>query len=75
MPIYHVKSPDGERIIEANTPAGAIAHVARNTITAKNLTASDLLYLMQRGLSVETAKAEAAEPAAAKPAEEEKTNG
>lgn len=75
MPIYHVKTPTSEHIVEAGTKAAAVNHVVRETITAENLTATDLVYLQRtKGLQIETANAEAAEPAAAKQPEE-KTNG
>jgi hypothetical protein len=65
MPIYHVKTPSAEHIVDAGNQYAAINHVVRETITAKCLTASDLLYLMQdKGLKVETAKIAAAESAA-----------
>lgn len=75
MPIYHVKTPTGEHIVEANTPAAAVSHVVKSTITAKNLTATDLAYLLKKGLTLETAKADAAEPAAAQQPEGDKTDG
>lgn len=71
MPIYHVKTPNKEHIVEAPTQAAAVAHIVRATITAKNLTATDLVCLQRtKGLQIETAKAEAAEPAAATQSEE-----
>lgn len=75
MPIYHVTTPDKEHIVEAGTPAAAVAHIVRKTITAKNLTATDLVYLQRtKNLQIETANAEAADNAAAKQPEE-KING
>ncbi len=71
MPIYHVKTPTSEHIVEAGTKAAAVNHVVRETITAENLTATDLVYLQRtKGLQIETANAEAAEPAAATQSEE-----
>lgn len=71
MPIYHVKTPDKEHIVEASTQAAAVAHIVRQTITAKNLTATDLVYLQrEKGLQIETAKADAADNAAASQSEE-----
>lgn len=65
MPIYHVKTPNSEHVVKASTQAAAINHVVRETITAKNLTATDLAYLLEKGFKLETANAEAAEPAPA----------
>lgn len=68
--LYHVKTPTGEHIVEASSKSVAINHVVRETITANNLTASDLVYLQRtKNLQIETANAEAAEPAAAKTTE------
>lgn len=57
MPIYHVKTPTTEHIVEATNQAVAINHVVRGTITAENLTASELVQLMGKGLVVEKAAA------------------
>ena len=63
---YHVQTPTSEHIIEANTQSAAVNHVVRGTIKVRNLTASELMYLMRdKGLKPETAIADAAEPAAA----------
>jgi len=64
---YHVTAPDGDHIIEAGSKAAAINHVVRNTVTARNLTASELMYLMrEKNLKPVTANAEAADDAPAK---------
>lgn len=75
MPVYLVKTPTVERVVEATTSHGAIAYVARDTITAKNLTASELVGLIRGGVTVEKAKAEAATQAAAPQATMEETHG
>ncbi len=53
MPIYHVKTPQGEKLVDANTKAQAINHVVRSTITAETVTASEVVALMQAGVVVE----------------------
>ena len=64
---YHVQTPTSEHIVEATNKPAAINHVVRGTITAKNLTAAELMALMrEKDLKPETANATAAEPAAAK---------
>ena len=57
MPIYLVKSPKGEQLIEANNKAQAVNHVTRSIITAESVTASEVVALMQSGVSVEKAVA------------------
>ena len=71
MPIYHVKTPNSEHIVNASSKSVAVNHVVRKTVTAKNLTATDLVYLQtEKGLQIETAQAEAADPAPAQPEKE-----
>lgn len=66
MPIYHVKTPNGEHIVEASNQSVAVNHVVKGTIKVRNLTAGDLVYLQRtKGLQIETANAEAADDAAA----------
>jgi len=55
MPIYHVKTPQDEKLVDANNITQAINHVVRNTITAESLTASEAVALMQKGIVVEKA--------------------
>lgn len=55
MPVYYIKTPSGEHLIDATNKHTAINHVVRDTITAESITASDLVLLMQKGLTVETA--------------------
>ena len=53
MPIYHVTTPNGGRLIEAANAHQAIRHVVKHTITAKTVTATELVPLMQGGMQVE----------------------
>jgi hypothetical protein len=62
MPVYHVKTPSGEHLVDATTKAAAINHIIRNSVTADPLKSSDLVKLMQKGLTVETASADALQP-------------
>lgn len=66
MPIYHVKTPTGEKLVEANTKAQAINHVTRSTITADTVTAPQVVALMGQGIKVE--KADATVPLTQEPA-------
>lgn len=65
MPIYHVQTPSGEHVVDATNQAAAVNHVVRETITVKNLTASELVELQGKGLTVEKAGKSDAERAAA----------
>ena len=67
MPIYRVTTPQGDRLVEANTKAQAINHITRTTITATTVTASEVVKLMQSGVKVETAEAKAEEKDAGAP--------
>lgn len=53
MPIYHVKTPNGERLVEAANAHQAVRHVVKQTITAKALNVTDLVPLMESGMKVE----------------------
>lgn len=57
MPIYLVTSPQGKKLVDAPNRAQAINHVSRNSITAENIKASQIVELMQSGLPVEKATA------------------
>lgn len=64
MPIYLVKAPSGDKLVDAGTKAGAINHVVHSTVTAEAVTASELVGLMQdNGMKVEKAKQEPKEKA------------
>lgn len=60
MPVYHVKTPSGEHLVDATNKAAAVNHVIRNTVTAESVTASEMVKHMQAGLTVQTAGQEAA---------------
>lgn len=66
MPIYHVKTPQGEKLVEANTKAQAINHTVRGMITAETVTAPQVVDLMGKGIKVE--KADATVPLTQEPA-------
>ena len=57
MPVYLVTSPQGNKLIEANTKAQAINHVTRTTIAAEVVSATAVVKLMQEGVKVERADA------------------
>jgi len=59
MPIYKVttSTPAGDaqdRIVDAKTKSQAINHVTRGGVEAKVLTASEVVKLIQQGITVET---------------------
>jgi hypothetical protein len=58
MPVYHVKTPTSEHIVEATNQSVALNHVVRNTITVKNMTATDLAAAIKAGKEIESAGAE-----------------
>lgn len=52
--IYVVRSHSGgERLVEASNKAQAISFVAKNTITAEVASQSELVRLVQAGITVE----------------------
>ena len=54
MPIYLVKSPDGQKLIDASTKSVAINHAIKHSVTAETVSASELVQLMQgQGMTVE----------------------
>lgn len=56
MPVYLVKGPAGDRLVEAEQKTTAINHVIRDSVTAEPVSASELLVHMNNGMKVETAK-------------------
>jgi hypothetical protein len=58
MPIYKVKTPTEEVLVDAKHPAQAISHVTRNTITTEVVSATEVVKLMQAGMKVEVATVE-----------------
>lgn len=66
MPVYKVKSPNGERLVKAGTKSTAINHVIRDQVTAEPLTADEVADAAAAGVKIEVAVQEPAkEPAAA----------
>lgn len=55
MPIYHVKTPTGERLIKAKNQYEAHNFVARGLITVTNLSAEDAAEKAFGGMKLETA--------------------
>jgi len=61
MPVYLVKSPIGDRLVDAPAKATAINHVARRLVFAEAVTTSELVKLMQSGMPVEVVETAAKE--------------
>lgn len=55
MPIYLVETPTKKHLVDASTAASAKNHIIKNTVTAKALTATELVTLIGEGLQVEKA--------------------
>jgi len=53
--VYHVQTPNGDRLIKASSKSVAVNHVVKNTITAKSVTASEMADLIDKGLKIEDA--------------------
>lgn len=60
---YLVTTPTEKRLVEAKTAAAAIRHVIKDTVTAKNLSTSEILKLINEGVKPEIASAEQKEEA------------
>lgn len=60
--IYHVKTPSGERLIEASSRHSAINFAVKSSVTAKSVTASELFSLTQAGMIVEIAEQKKTDP-------------
>jgi len=54
MRIYKVKTPAGERLVEANTRGQAINHCVSSDYSAEPVGASEMYALIQAGKKVET---------------------
>lgn len=54
--VYHVKTPSGERLIEASSRHVAINFAVKSSVTAKSVTASEMVALMKSGLELEQAE-------------------
>lgn len=63
--IYKVEGPTPEqtRLVRAGTPAQAIRHAVRSDYTATVAAQEDLVVLLGRGVTVETAGSDEAEAA------------
>lgn len=62
MPVYLVKSPTGDRLVEAGQKATAVNHVIRDMVLAAPVSASELVKLLASGLKVETAQERVGKP-------------
>lgn len=58
--IYLVKTPSGDRLIKAGSKSVAVNHAVKSMIEARSVTASELVELMDKGLTVEEAGKKAA---------------
>ena len=65
MPVYKVKSPNGERLVKAGTKSTAINHVIRDQVTAEPLTADEVADAAAAGVKIEVAVQEPAKESAA----------
>lgn len=54
MRIYLVTTAEGDRLVNANTPAQAVMFVARKTITAQPAKPADVVRVMTAGGKLET---------------------
>lgn len=54
--VYHIKAPSGERLIEATSRSVAINFAVKSSVTAKSVTASEMVALMKSGLQLEHAE-------------------
>lgn len=56
MPVYLVKSPSGETLVDASNRNSAINHVIKNQVSAEAMTPSEIVTKIQdEGMTVETA--------------------
>lgn len=53
--VYLVKTPAGDRLVKAGSKTVAINHAVKSLVTAKSVTASELVELMASGLTIEEA--------------------
>lgn len=61
MAVYLVKTPSGEKLVEAKTASAAINYAFdKDDFTAKSVSASEVVAYMARGLKVEYAPAKKA---------------
>lgn len=70
--VYLVKTPAGDRLVKAGSKTVAINHAVKSLVTAKSVTASELVELMASGLTIEEAgKVETPSTAPAKAGDKE----
>lgn len=55
MPVYLIEGPDERRLVNAKTKTKAVSHVVRGRFTASSITTSEMVSLLEEGLSVESA--------------------
>jgi len=60
MAIYLVQTQQGDTLVDAKSKAQAIGHIIKPLVTAKAVSAGEVVALMQKGVKVETAIEEAA---------------
>lgn len=53
--VYLVKTPSGDRLVEAGSKTVAINHAVKSEIECRSVTASELIQLMNQGMVVEQA--------------------
>lgn len=53
--IYLVETEKGKRLVQAGSKTVAINHVVKSTVNARAVTASELVELMDEGITVEHA--------------------
>lgn len=56
MRIYVVDTPEGRRLVRANLRQQAVAYVAAGMITARVASQDDLVSMLSKGVSVESAR-------------------
>jgi len=67
MAIYLVQTQQGDTLVDAKSKAQAIGHIIKPLVTAKAVSAGEVVALMQKGVKVETAIEEAAPEEEVKP--------
>ena len=53
--VYLVKTPAGDRLVKAGSKTVAVNHAVKSMVSAKSVTASELVELMASGLTIEEA--------------------
>ena len=70
MPVYLVKSPAGDRLVDAPNKTAAVKFVVGDTVTAEAVTTSEMAALLKGGMQLESAELPTVETA-----EQEETDG